>query len=101
MLYYDRIGISEGIDFNKTSKSKGIDICHYWYFLHKGFQFQQNVCNRCHDLLMMRYCDIAIVLIIMALLAKLAKNEATNLMQNADLTKKGETLQNITTYKNG
>ena len=41
------------------------------------------------------------VLIIMVLLAKLAKNEATNLMQNADLTKKGETLQNITTYKNG
>ena len=61
MLCYDRIGISEGIDFNKTSKSKGNDICHYWYFLHKGFQFQQNVCNRCHDLLMMWYCEIAIL----------------------------------------
>ena len=29
------------------------DICHYWYFLNKGFKFQPNICNRCHDLLMM------------------------------------------------
>ena len=27
MLYFDRIGISEGIDVNKTSKSKECDIC--------------------------------------------------------------------------
>ena len=32
MLEYDRIDISEGIDFNKTSSSKECDICHYWYF---------------------------------------------------------------------
>ena len=32
----------------------GIDvICHYWYHLDKGFKFQPNVCNECHDLLMM------------------------------------------------
>ena len=30
MLYYDRIDIPEGIDFNKTSESKECDICHYW-----------------------------------------------------------------------
>ena len=29
MLYYDRIDVSEGIDINKTSTSKGCDICHY------------------------------------------------------------------------
>ena len=29
MLYFDRIGISEGIDINKTSASKECDICHY------------------------------------------------------------------------
>ena len=33
MLYFDRIGVSEGINVNKTSASKGSDICHYWYFL--------------------------------------------------------------------
>ena len=41
ILYYDRIDISEGIDINKISALKECDICHYWYFLNKGFQFQQ------------------------------------------------------------
>ena len=47
MLYFGRIYVSKGIDINKTSASK-----HYWYFLNKGFKLQPNVCNRCHDLLM-------------------------------------------------
>ena len=29
MLYYDRIDVSEGTDVNKTSESKGSNICHY------------------------------------------------------------------------
>ena len=37
MLYYDGINVSEGIDVDKTSKSKECDICHYRYFLDKGF----------------------------------------------------------------
>ena len=53
MLYFDRIYISERIDVNKTRASKECDICHYWFFLNKGFKFQPNVCNGCHDLLMM------------------------------------------------
>ena len=63
MLYYDRIDISEGIDVNKISASKECDVCHYWYFLDKGFKFQPDVCNRCHDLLMMsvNLKDIAIL----------------------------------------
>ena len=28
MLYYDRIDVSEGIDINKRSVSKELDICH-------------------------------------------------------------------------
>ena len=46
------IDVSEGTDANKTSESKESDICHYWYFLNKGFKFQPYVCNRCRDLLM-------------------------------------------------
>ena len=63
MIYYDRIYISEETDVNMTSKSKECDICQYWYFLSKGFKFQPNVCNRCHDLLMMsmNLSDIAIL----------------------------------------
>ena len=53
MLYYDRIYTSKGIDVNKTGASKKCDICHYWYFLNNSFQFQPNVCSRCHDLSMM------------------------------------------------
>ena len=63
MLYYDRIDVSEGTDVNKTSASKECDICHYWYFSNFSFKFQPNVCNRCHDLLMMsvNLSDIAIL----------------------------------------
>ena len=53
MLYFDGIDVSEGIDVNKTSASKGCDICHYWYFLNYSFKFPPNVCTWCHDLLVM------------------------------------------------
>ena len=53
MLYFDRIEVSGGIDVNKTSAPKDCDICHYWYFLNYCFKFQPNICNRCHDLLIM------------------------------------------------
>ena len=36
MLHYDRIDVFEGINVNKTRKSKECDICLYWYFLNKG-----------------------------------------------------------------
>ena len=63
MIYYDRIDVSEGIDVNKTSSSNKCDVCHYWYFIKYSFKFQANVCNRCHDLLMMsaNLSDIAIL----------------------------------------
>ena len=53
MLYYDRIDDFEGSDVNKASASKECDICCCWCFLNYSFKFQPNVCNRCHDLLIM------------------------------------------------
>ena len=53
MLYYDRIDNSKGINVNKISASKECEVCNYFYFLNYSFQVQLNVCNRCHDLLMM------------------------------------------------
>ena len=41
MQYFERIDYFEGIDVYKTSASKECNICHYWYFLNKGFKFQQ------------------------------------------------------------
>ena len=63
MLYYDKIDVSEGNDVNKTSASKECDVCLYFYFLNYSFKFQLNVCNRCHDLLIMsvNLRDIAIL----------------------------------------
>ena len=40
MLYFDRTEAFEGIDINKASATKECDICHYWYFLDKIFNFQ-------------------------------------------------------------
>ena len=63
MLYYKRIEVFEGTNVNKTSASKECDVCHYWYFLNFSFKFEPNVCNRCHDLLIvsMNLSDIAIL----------------------------------------
>ena len=39
MLAYERIDISDGIDVNKSYKSKGCTLCHYWYFFDKNFSY--------------------------------------------------------------
>ena len=45
MIEYERIDISEGIDLDKSDKSKECDICHYWYFLDKNFNAKSNALN--------------------------------------------------------
>ena len=50
MLEYDRINISEGIDVDKTNKSKECILCHYWYFLHKNFRHGPYLCNGCYNM---------------------------------------------------
>ena len=101
MLYYNRIDVSGGIDGNKTSASKECDACHYWYFLNYSFTFQPNVFKVCHDLLMMsvNLSDIPIFNIkgsdyckSYRIISLISKNEAINVMQNADLTKRSGTV---------
>ena len=62
MLEYDKIDISEGIDINKTNASKECDICHYWDFLDKQFNYERYLCNGCHDIMQktMNFNDFAI-----------------------------------------
>ena len=51
MLYFDGIDVSEGIDINKTNKSKEYDICHCCCcYLNKGFKFQPHACKTFHAL---------------------------------------------------
>ena len=62
----------------------------YWYFLNKVFKFQSNVCNGCHDLLMMsmNLSDIAILNVkgsnYRCIISGISKSEALNLKQNTD-----------------
>ena len=103
MLSFDKIEVSKGIYINKTSESKECDICHYWHFLDKNFKFQPDVCNRCHDLLMMSMnSDIAILNIkdldYRCIISGISKSDTINLIKNIDLTEKSGTLSNIKIY---
>ena len=63
MLEYDRTDISEGIDINKTNKSKECMLCHYWYFLDKDFSYGPYLCDDCYNILQksINFKNIAIV----------------------------------------
>ena len=94
MLEYDRIDISEGIDTDKTSASKECNICHYWYFLDKNFNYDPYLCNGCHDLIqkVMSFKNIAIVSIkgndYRIHFSYISKNDAITLMTNSNLNDK-------------
>ena len=49
MIEYERINILEGINVNKTNKSKECMLCHYWYFLDKNFSYGPYLCNGCYN----------------------------------------------------
>ena len=51
MLKYERIDISEGIDINKTNKSKECMLCHYWYFPDKNFSYGPYLCDCCYNIM--------------------------------------------------
>ena len=63
MLEFDRIDISEGIDINKTNKSKECILCHYWYFFDKNFSYGPYLCDGCYNITQksMDFKNIAIV----------------------------------------
>ena len=82
------------MDVNKTSESKECDICHYWYFLDKGFKVQPDVCIGCHDILMMFMNLIKIATLnnngvdLCCIINKISKNEVISLLKNVDLIEK-------------
>ena len=94
MLDYNRIDTSEGIDRNKTSTSEECNICHYWYFLDKNFNYEPYLCNGCHDLMQkaMSFMHVAIVSIkgndYRIHFWYMSKNDAIVLMTNCNLKDK-------------
>ena len=89
MLQYQKIDVSEGIDLNKTIASKECELCHYWFFKDIGFNFEEHVCNKCHDLLTMAHSlkDIAILSVkgasFRCILMGISKNEALKRLINS------------------
>ena len=50
MLKFYKIDITEGIDFNKTNKSRKCMFCHYWYYLNKIFTYGPFTCDGCYNI---------------------------------------------------
>ena len=50
MLKHDGTDISEGIEVNRTDRSKECTLCHYWYFLNKNFKYGPYLCDGCYDI---------------------------------------------------
>ena len=63
MLKYDKIDITEGINLNKTNKSKECMFCHYWYYLNKNFTYGPFTCDGCYNKVQRTtdFIDIAII----------------------------------------
>ena len=97
-MEYDRIDILEGIDINKTSASKECDICHYWYFLDKGFKYEPYLCNGSHDLMQeaMNFNNVAIASVkgndYRIHFWYMSKDGAINIMKNSNLNEKAGSL---------
>ena len=68
------------------------NICHNWNFSDKWFKFQPDVCNGCHDVLMIsaNLNDIATLNICgidyRCVINRISKNDAVKLLQHANLT---------------
>ena len=94
MLYYDRIGLSKGIDFAKSNDIKECMVCHYWFFNH-GFRFQDSVCKCCYDLAMLflSISNIAIITIkgveYRCIIHEITKSETIHLLENAKVDDHG------------
>ena len=95
MLEYQRIDIPEGIDLNKSDKSKECDICYYLYFLDKNFNYEPYLCNGCHDLMQkaISFNDVAIASIkgsdYRIHFWYMSKSDAISMLNNSCLDNKG------------
>ena len=60
MLKYDKIDITEGIDLDKTNKSR---VFMYWYYLNKNFSYGPCTCDGCYNIVQMSadFKNIAII----------------------------------------
>ena len=95
MLQYERIDISEGINFDKTNKSVECMIYHYWYFKDIDFRYQLYVCNECFDFSMIvQNLDDFVILKVKGFdygssVVNMSKKDAFSLLNNSVVDNKG------------
>ena len=91
MLEYKKIDVLEGIDINKTNKSKECMLGHYWYFLDKNLSYGPYLCDGCYNITQKSYDfkNIAIVHVrestYRIYFLDMSKHEAKKLMTNSNL----------------
>ena len=99
---------------NKANTSKEYDICHDWYSLNKGFQFQLRFCNGCY-IVLMKYINLNDISILDIRIVNyywninsIDKWEATDLLKKCWIDQKKRNIKKIKqrrriiiTYKNG
>ena len=94
MIEYDKIDISEGIDVDKTNKSKACKFCHYGYSFNKNFSYGPYLCHSCYDIVQKStdFKNIAIVHIKKSAyriyFQHMSKHEAKKLTKKFDLIDK-------------
>ena len=94
MSEYDRIDFSEGIDINKTNKSKECILCHYWYLLNKNFTYGPYLRDGCYNI-MQKFIDFKNIAIVYVKKSAyriyflyMSKRKAKKLMTKSNLIEK-------------
>ena len=87
-MLHERIDVSEGIDVNKSDKSKECIICHYWYFTCISCKYEPLACNGSHHVLIVVY-DVSDFMILnikgvdyRCYVFNMSKNDAIKLLDN-------------------
>ena len=81
-----------------------LDLCHYYHFLCKDFQYEPYLCNGCHDLMQkaINFNDVVIVFIngsdYRIYFWNMSKNDAINTMKIFDLNEKKWIVINFLLY---
>ena len=98
MLKYDKIDITEGIDVDKTNKSRECMFCHYWYYLNKIFSYGPFTCDGSYNIVQRStdFKNIAIVHVKKTAhridFKDISKHKAKKLMNKFDLIGKPDNI---------
>ena len=99
MLEYDRIDLSEGVDVKECNKtSRKCNLCKFYYFLNKIFNYQTYLCDGYHDISIKATSMQKLAIIYHRGNAYrinfvfMSENDAFNLIKNSNIIDKKEVL---------